>query len=377
MVVPSPLAWQSIPTRPRRPWRWALGALGLLVAAFIILNAITIPYYGILPGPTYPVDGPQGAVVLHSAHAGSGDLSFVVVVEQPRVSEWDRLTYPFLRPEVDLFPIAEITGGLPQTQYNQENAQLMVDSQQAAKVAALRRLGYHVPELGDGAAVEQVNPRTPADGKVRQGDVITAADGKPIKVASDLTSVISSLRPGSVVHLTLKRPIPKGTTSVQLDLGTIACGPTICPGEPNRALMGVEVATDRQSFAFPAGVDVNIVTSGIGGPSAGLSFALGVLDALTTRDITGGRLVAATGTIDPDGNVGDVGGVRQKTIAVRNAHAQFFIVPRVEYPAAKAAAGGKLTVVPVDTLDQALTFLRSIGGNLTGIPATAPPPVPE
>ena len=377
MVVPSPLAWQPIPARPRRPWRWALGVVALLVAAFLILNTITVPYYGILPGPTYPVDGPQGAVVVNSAHAGSGNLSFVVVEEQARVSEWDRLTYGFTRPEVDLLPIAEVTGGASASQYNQENAQLMVDSQAAAKVAALRRLGYHVPELGDGAAVEQVDPHTPADGVVHQGDVITAADGKTIKVASDLTSVVTTLQPGTVVHLTVQRPGTPRPSSVHLNVSTIACGATICPDQPNRALMGVAVATDHQSYAFPNGVNVNVVTSGIGGPSAGLSFALGVLDALTTRNLTGGHRVVATGTIDPDGNVGDVGGVRQKAIAVRDHHDQYFIVPRVEYQAARAAAGSTVHVVPVDTLEQALTFLRSIGGDLKGIPATPPPAVPE
>jgi Lon-like protease len=377
MVVLSPLAWRPIEARPRRAWRWVLGVFVLLTAAVVVLNFVTVPYYGILPGSALPVDGANGAVTVDSAHAGSGNLFLVVVEEQPRVSEWDRLTFRYTHPDVDLLPASEITQGASVSQYNQENAQLMSDSQAAAKVAALRRLGYKVPELGTGAAIEQVDPGTPAAGQLRQGDVITSVDGKPVRLASDLTAVVTAIHAGDVLRISAKRPTRSGATVVDLSIRTIACGPTICPGQPNRALMGVMVATDHQSYAFPPGVKVNIATTGIGGPSAGLSFTLGALDALTTRNITGGHRVAATGTIDADGNVGDVGGVKQKAIAVRHDHCQYFIVPRVEYAAAQAQAHGKVTVVPVDTLDQALTFLRSIGGDLSGIPASPAPSPPE
>jgi PDZ domain-containing protein len=118
---------------------------------------------------------------------------------------------------------------------------------------------------------------------------------------------------------------------------------------------------------------LNIATQGIGGPSAGLAFTLASIDALTNHHLTGGIDVAATGTIDPTGAVGEVGGVVQKTITVEREHARYFIVPRAEAPdAIKTAKGHDLTIVPVDTLDQALNFLHSIGGDLSGVP-----PVPS
>src|SRR5260370_41392192 len=120
---------------------------------------------------------------------------------------------------------------------------------------------------------------------------------------------------------------------------------------------------------------MSITAQGLGGPSAGLAFALGALDALTTHNLTGGHRVAATGEIDASGNVLEIGGVTQKTITVERAGAEYFLVPRAELAdAQKAAKGHHLTIVPVDTVEQALTFLRSIEGDLSGIPPTPPPP---
>jgi PDZ domain-containing protein len=367
MVVPSPLGWQPIRAGRRQPWRWVLGVVAVLVVAFVVLNTITVPYYGLLPGNAEPVNGKGGAVTVGSAHEGSGDIFLTDVLLQPRITVWDRLT-DFRHHDDDIIPTVDVTGGASNSQYAQQNTEEMTDSQVDAKVAALRRLGYSVPD--DGAAIVAVSPGTPASSKLSPGEVITEADGTPVNAASDITGVLSSLKPGDSVHLELRRTVGARTTTMALTVGTVPCA-SLCPGAPQRPLMGIEVT---QSFGFPPTPDLNISTTGIGGPSAGLAFTLGAIDALTTKDITGGYRVAATGTIDPNGNVGDVGGVKEKTIAVIHDHCQYFIVPTVEYATAeKEAKGHHLTIVPVDTLDQALTFLRSIHGNLAGVPATPPP----
>jgi PDZ domain-containing protein len=353
-----------------------LGLLALLVLAFFVLNAITVPYYGILPGDALSVDGPGGAITVGTAHAGSGRLYLATVLLQSRVSEWDRLT-GFLNKDETIVPISALTGGATPAQYNQENVQLMTDSQQYAKVAALRRLGYPVPEVGDGAAIVAVARGTPAQGRLRDGDVITAIDGKQVRLGSDVTSDVRSVHPGDTLQIQVRRPSPSpsGQTVDVVPVTTITCG-RACPSNPGRPLVGVEVVTHNQSFTFPPAVHLTIQTSDIGGPSAGLAFTLGAIDALTRHDITGGARVAVTGTIDLDGNVGEVGGVKQKTIAVENSHCRYFIVPRSEAPDARAAAHGRVTIVPVDTLDQALAFLGSIHGDLTGIPTTPLQPAP-
>ena len=374
MVVPSPLGWTPIPTRRRRPWVWGVGAITVLVVAFAVLNAITVPYYGILPGEALAVDGPQGAVSVGARRVGSGNLFLATVLLQSRISEWDRLT-DFLHHQNDIVPQDLVTGGATATQYNQQNAQAMSDSQEFAKVAALRRLGYAVPELGDGAAVVGVASRTPAAGVLEAGDVITAIDASPVNISSDVTAAISVHQAGEAIRVTIRRPNPSGSTTKRLTLRPVACG-SACPGDATRPLIGIEVTTDRQSFGLPTGVKLSIATNGIGGPSAGLAFTLGAIDGLIGHDITGGHRVAATGTIDPGGVVGEVGGVKQKTIAVEAQHCEYFIVPRAEYADAKAAAH-RLTIVAVDNLEQALDFLHGIHGNLEGIPGIGAAPAAQ
>jgi PDZ domain-containing protein len=121
---------------------------------------------------------------------------------------------------------------------------------------------------------------------------------------------------------------------------------------------------------------VNVDTTGIGGPSAGLAMALAITDTLTPGNLTGGKRVAVTGTIDPEGNVGEIGGIEQKTVAARAAGVSLFLVPqcspsdpgpalascRDDIERAKRRAGSKIQVVPVSTFTQALSVLRQAGG---------------
>lgn len=366
IVPPSPLAWQPIPARRRPAWTWLVVLMVLLIGAFVVLHLITVPYVAYVPGSALPANGPHGAVTVSGQREGAGNIYLVTIAEQSRVTEWDRLTASWLHKDWAILPTKAVTGGLSTAQYNQENAQAMSDSQEYAKVAALRRLGYTVPERGDGALVIQVNTGEPATGKFQPGDVITEAGGKPVSVAADVGAAIRASGTGKQITFTVRRK--SGTADIAV--APVACGATACPGDAQRPVIGVGVQTDNQSFVFPKTVNLSIATQGIGGPSAGLAFTLGAIDALTTHQLTGGHAVVATGTIDPTGAVGEVGGVTQKTITVYREGAKYFLVPVAEAPEArKAAAGHHLTIVPVSTLDQALSFLRTIGGNVSGVPA--------
>jgi len=372
MVLPSPLAWQAIPARRRSVWNWLALVLVVLIVAFIALHLVTVSDVAYVPGETTPVDGPQGAVTVATRHVGAGNLYLVTIAEQSRVTEWDRLTARWLHKDWSIIPTKAVTGGLSSTQYNQQNALAMSDSQEYAKVAALRRLGYQVPERGDGALVAQVDAAAPAAGKFQPGDLITAVDAKPVLVSADVGVDIRAHTSSTPVQFTVKRKTGTATDTVSLSVSPVACG-AACPGDTARPVVGIAVLTDNQSFDFPKNVALSIATQGIGGPSAGLAFTLGALDALTTGHLTGNSAVAATGTIDANGVVGEVGAVVQKTITVERRGARYFIVPRAEAAdAEKIAKGHKLTIVPVDTLEQALTFLRGIGGDLSGISATPP-----
>ena len=180
---------------------------------------------------------------------------------------------------------------------------------------------------------------------------MVSADGRPIQLSSDLVAVISERRPGDVVTLGLQRSEHE-TEDVQLEL-------VARPDDPERAMLGVSLETFRLRYEFP--FEVTIDSGTVGGPSAGLAFTLGVIDVLTPGSLTGGLQVATTGTMDSSGNVGAVGGVQQKTVAVRRAGASLFLVPSSEVDEARKYAGD-MRVEVVDTLDDALRVLTSVGG---------------
>ncbi len=138
-------------------------------------------------------------------------------------------------------------------------------------------------------------------------------------------------------------------------------------GAPFRAYgyLGIDPQT-QQDWHFP--VKVTVHTQDIGGPSAGLAMTLGIIDKLSSGRLTGHRIVAATGTIDQYGNVGDVGGVAEKTIAVERAGATVFFVPSVELKTAESKASSQLHVYAVNNLDQVLRILKRLGGK---VPSTA------
>jgi PDZ domain-containing secreted protein len=178
--------------------------------------------------------------------------------------------------------------------------------------------------------------------------------------------------PGDVVHLqvgTITQPLPGRTVSVRLSstvenhqrVAFLGIGDPAAPISP----MGTQPAYD-----FPFAVSIN--SDNIGGPSAGLAWTLGIINSVSGGDLTGGRIIAATGTIRPDGSVGDVGGVKQKTVAVENAGATVFFVPPGELSVARSMASSRLTVYAVSTVGQALRDLEGLGGHLG--PATAGPP---
>ena len=180
--------------------------------------------------------------------------------------------------------------------------------------------------------------------------------------ADQAVAITHTQHPGDVVHLTVD---PGGGAPARDVAITLAAHQS--QGQ-QVAFMGIALMTHAQ-YDLPFPITIN--SEGIGGPSAGLAYTLGIIQALTPDDLTGGQKVSATGTIDPTGRVGDVGGVAQKTVAVRNSGATLFLVPPAEYKVAMQHAGNHLKVVPVASLDQALTALGSHGGDTRDIP---PPP---
>jgi PDZ domain-containing protein len=191
--------------------------------------------------------------------------------------------------------------------------------------------------------------------------VVVAVNGRPIRTSTDLSNAIRAGAPGETVTITVQRPGSDGQLQAETLTARLAAPPT-APGSPpaNQAFLGV-LSRTRTTYTLP--FEVSTQVGDIGGPSAGLALTLAILDILSGGDLTGGHAVAATGTIELDGTVGDVGGVAQKAVAVRRAGAKVFFVPADQLKDAQGEAGA-LKLYPVKTLQQALDDLQALGGQV-------------
>jgi len=347
-------------TMTERLFPWTLGSvIALAVAVLLVAEFLHIPYYELSPGPTAPVSELISVPASHR-HTVHGSLLLVTVYQTPLT------TVGYLRAQVSsnvqVYSAAQILGGLPASQLVAQDEAEMAQSQQSAEVAALRRLGYSVPEHGTGVLVAYVLSHTPAAHALQVGDTILSIDGKATPTDNQLVGFLALDHPGQSVSLSVQNPKEQDRT-VSL---TLAKRPGSAPG----GFLGIEPLTRDDHFDYPIKISIN--AAGIGGPSAGLSFTLGIIDALTGGNLTGGHVMAATGTIDASGNVGDVGGVAEKTVAVAQAGATLFLVPPQEYATARAHSGSHLKVVAVSTLQQALSAIGANGGDLRDIPPSAP-----
>jgi PDZ domain-containing protein len=268
-----------------------------------------------------------------------------------------------LKDGTQLYPKGEVLGTTPAAQLPCQDAQEMTGSTSAAAVVALSRLGYPVKEDDLGAELQEVAPGTPAAAAGLQcNDLVIAINGVTIHTASDLVSAVHSAKPGQTVRVTVSRVGSDGKAVTVTIPARLSGTPAISgePANPHEAFLGVVTFT-QSTYSFP--FDVSIEVGDIGGPSAGLALTLGLLDILSNGELTGGHRVAATGTISLNGAVGDVGGVAQKAVAVRDAGAQLFLVPPQEYAVAKSEAGS-MKIEAVSTLQQALADLQAIGGRI-------------
>jgi len=360
--------------RPRRRWPVVLVVTLVVVAALVIASSlISVPYYSLVPGDALPVS--QLITVPAAQHhtvKGQVLLTDVGVNSLKLIG----LIPAHLDHDATVVPTQQLTGSVPVSEFNAEGTVDMEESQLTAQAVALRELGYPVPERDAGVTVYVIGPGTPAWRVLHVGDVITSIDGTPTTNPSQLQSVIRSHHPGEVVTLrvgTIMQPDSGHAITVRLgstveDHKTVALLGIGDPAAPDVPSMGTQPAYD-----FPFKVSIN--SDNIGGPSAGLAFTLGIINTLSNGRLTGGRTIAATGTIHPDGTVGDVGGVKQKTVAVERAGATAFFVPVQELSTARAMATPGLKVFAVRSVDQALGDLQRLGGDV-GRAVTGPPAGP-
>jgi PDZ domain-containing protein len=283
---------------------------------------------------------------------GSLRLLTVGVVGSRRTPvPWTDIVQAWFDPSKAVIPV-DVAYPMGQTveQSNEENALLMNESQQAATAAALVELGH---DIDSELTVRSVVPDSPADGKVQEGDRIVSANGVALLDATSLQDAVADTAPEDEIVLTVLRNDEE--TDVSL---------TPAAGFAPKPIIGVSVET---SYDFP--FEVNIQLEDVGGPSAGMMFALGIVDKLTPGAMTGGEEIAGTGTLTASGKVGAIGGIRQKLYGALNAGAQWFLAPAGNCDEVIGHVPDGLTVLSVATLEQALEAVEAISdGETTGLP---------
>lgn len=349
-----------MPTRPSlrltHLW-WVTGpVLGVLLVAVIWVAARPVEYYTLSPGSSRSVeplitittteDGPE----LHSEPVRD-DLYFLTVsIRRPFGVE---MVQALTDDTVDVIQQRIIDGTQTRERNRQYNQALMTSAKDKAAKVALERAGYAVGVLPAGALVVDTSPDFPVADVLYPGDTVVAAEDEPVATIEDLVEVIANNAPGDVIDLRVLTVADGVEREVEVELGAR-------PGEPSEPVLGVTLQT-RAAYEFP--VEVEIDSGSVTGSSAGLAFALAILDRITPGMLTGGQKVAITGTIELDSTVGPIGGVRQKTEAAIAGGAVLMLVPELEYEDAVDAAAGRIEVRSVNTFEEAIDALADIGGD--------------
>jgi Lon-like protease len=299
--------------------------------------------YLFLPNPGQDLDAIVSVPDESTAEDEGGIYMVDILVRKATLIE---KFFPQIHDSASLVPEDEFNpAGVSERQRRQSSLNQMSRSQQIAVAVALRELDYDVEATPIGAEVALVLPDSPAEGKLQPGDVIVGARGDRVRTPEDLRDVMEGHPPGDPVELEVRRAG---------QLRTIEVGTRADPEEAGRAVVGVlvEAAADIE---LP--LDITINAGDVGGPSAGLAFALDVAEELG-RDVDRGRRIAATGELDLEGNVGAIGGIEQKAAGARLIDADVFVVPEDNAVEARQHAEG-LEIVAVSTFEEALTELAT------------------
>ncbi|MFF5206903.1 PDZ domain-containing protein [Streptosporangium sp. NPDC000396] len=336
---------------------------GFLTLAFAVVGAILpVPYVVLSPGPTENTIGevkgkPVISIEGRQTYPTSGQLSLVTVAYQggpgSRIDLFSALR-GWLDPTVAVVP--EETIFPPTTtaeEVEQQNVQEMTNSQDDATAAALTELKIPFTSV---VAVASTQKGLPADGKFKPGDEIVAVDGAAAADRETISAAVRKHKPGQTVTFTVNRGDRKMTVAV----------PTTA-AKDGTPIVGI---TMRISYKFPFKVRINV--GDVGGPSAGMMFSLGIVDKLTPGDLTGGKSIAGTGTITPDGKVGPIGGIQQKMVGARKDGATVFLTPAENCAEAVKAIPDGLKLIKIDTLHeavQAIDVVRTGSGTAPSCPA--------
>jgi PDZ domain-containing protein len=352
---------------PRRRYRRALAStIGWILLAVGVLGTVAFglapsPYVVEKPGPVYDVLGKVGTgssskplIGIPSSQTtypttGSLDMLTVFVDGTPQQPvNWAGLAASWFDPTRSVVPMDQVyPPGISDKDAQKQDQVEMAGSQQDATAAAFTELGVDYTTT---VVVGQVIPKSPASGVLKAGDEIVTAGGAPVTGLGELQQAIRAHGTSTPLDFGVRRDGAEQEISITPQKDAQSGTPII------GILTGVR-------YGFPYAVDFQLAN--VGGPSAGMMLALGIYDKLTPGALTGGAHIAGTGTITADGQVGAIGGIRQKMYGARDAGADWFLAPASNCDEVVGHVPDGLTVFRVSTLDEALTDVKAIAAHDT------------
>jgi PDZ domain-containing protein len=322
----------------RRAWRY--GGLVLLMALAFGAGWVPLPYYSFGPGPAreiVPLIHVDGAPTYGSSgHLVMTTIRFTQVTALGAVAAWIDPEQVVVDEEVVYPP------GLSPSEEEQRATSQMDQSKIDAAAVVLSEVTGYPREHGPGALVEFVGSGCPADGRLFPGDLVVRIAGERVDSRREASRLIDAVPVGDPIRFRVDADGEMHDVSVTRGR---------CPGT-DELLLGILLV---EPFPF----EITIESGDVGGSSAGLMWALGLYDLLTPGDLTGGRTIAGTGTIDLDGNVGPIGGILDKVVGAREANADIMLVPRGDFDEVRDVDAGDLMLIPVSTFDEAVESLST------------------
>ncbi|HSO65498.1 MAG TPA: S16 family serine protease [Ornithinibacter sp.] len=331
-----------------------LAATFVAIAVAAALTFVGLPYVVMSPGPATNILGEvDGKAVLSvsgaSTYPTAGTLDFTTVSVEGgpgvKVSVYD-LGRAWLSEAQEVLPEEQVfPPDADEEQVEEEGAAEMAGSQSVATATALRALGRDVPEM---VVIAAVPDGSPSEGVFEPEDVLVSVDGVPATSADAVRGAVQERGPGETIPVVVRRDGAERTVTART------------AEADGRTVIGVSLRLD---YDLP--VDVTINTGSVGGPSAGLMFSLAIYDVLTPGELNGGKDVAGTGTMQDDGSVGSIGGIRQKVVGARQAGAEFFLAPAGNCAELEGAVPDGLEVFRVATFDDGLASVEAIASGDT------------
>lgn len=321
----------------------------LVIGSF--LATYKLPYYIYKPGRADPLNP---IVEVEDGYESEGDMHLVTVSggqATPIQYIWGKIL-----PYHEIHPLEDVRGDLSDEEYMHAQLQMMESSQQASTVVAYEAANQDITIEYKGVYVVSVVEGMPAEGLLKMGDRIIGIDGSEIKEADDLIQYIETKSAGDTVEIDVIREEEKMTTEITLEAFK----------DSDKVGIGIQLVTDRDVQVDP---EVTFTSGRIGGPSAGLMFALEIYDQLVEEDLTRGYQIVGTGELDYNGNVLRIGGIDKKVIAADREGCDIFFAPNENgrddsnYQVAKQTAeeiGTDMKIVPVDTFYDALNYLKKL-----------------